>query len=234
MASSAQRKSSQSLGSRLLDLVAPPKCGICYEVQAPPICDECRAKLASACGGACPRCGTGPAVGCPYCREIGYLNALRSVARYNGAGGIAVRRLKFSRFVPLSDPMSEMMRALYDECFTEVDAAVPVPMHWLRLSVRGFNQSLMLCRALPPEVVQLGLLRRVRFTRQQARLRGRERQCSLRGAFQASSAVKGLRVLLIDDVVTTGATLRECADTLRAAGAAWVGALTFARELPRG
>ncbi|MEW5882921.1 MAG: ComF family protein [Armatimonadota bacterium] len=234
MASRAQRRNSQSLGSALLDLVAPPKCGICYEVQAPPICEECREKLASACDGACPRCGTGPAVGCPYCREIGYLNALRSVARYDGAGGIAVRRLKFSRFVPLSDPMSEMMRTLFDEWFAEVDAIVPVPMHWLRLSVRGFNQSLLLCRALPQELVRPALLRRVRFTRQQARLRGRERQRSLRGAFQAAPAVSGLRVLLVDDVVTTGATLRECADTLRAAGASWVGALTFARELPRG
>ncbi|MER3414094.1 MAG: hypothetical protein C4341_07665 [Armatimonadota bacterium] len=227
-------RNSRSLVAAVLDLVAPPKCGLCYEVQAPPICDECRAKIAPACGGGCQRCGVGAAVGCPYCREIGYLNALRSVARYEGAGGIAVRRLKFSRFTPLSLPMSEMMRALYDECFSDVDAVVPVPMHWLRLSVRGFNQSLLLCRALPQEVVQPALLRRVRFTRQQARLRGRERQRSVRGAFEAPRSVEGMRVLLVDDVMTTGATLRECADTLRSAGASWVGALTFARELPRG
>lgn len=223
----------ESLGSALLDLVAPPKCGLCYEVDVPPICDECRGKIASACAGGCPRCGTGPAIGCQYCREIGYLNALRSVAIYEGAGGIAVRRLKYSRYVPLSAPMSEMMRALYDQFFADVNLVVPVPMHWLRLSSRGFNQSLLLCRALPEEAVQPKLLRRVRFTRQQARLRGKERQRSLRGAFQATHTVSGLRVLLVDDVVTTGATLRECADALRAAGASWVGALTFARELPK-
>lgn len=220
-------------GIGLLDLIAPSKCGLCFDVQSPPLCDSCREKFLSACGGACPRCGAGPAVACPYCREVGYLNLLRSVARYEGAGGIAVRRLKFSRFVPLSDPMSQMMRVLFDEWFMQVDAIVPVPMHWLRLSVRGFNQSLLLCRALPQELVWPDLLRRVRFTRQQARLRGRERQRSLRGAFQTSRSASGLRVLLVDDVVTTGATLRECADTLRAAGATWVGALTFARELPR-
>lgn len=224
----------QPFASALLDLVAPPKCGLCYEINTPPICEGCRGKLASACDGACPRCGVGPAVGCPYCREVSYLNRVRSVARYEGAGGIAVKRLKFSRFVPLCDPMSQMMRELFDEWFAEVDAIVPVPMHWLRLSVRGFNQSLLLCRALPRELVQPALLRRVRFTRQQARLRGRERQRSLRGAFEAAPTVNHMRVLLVDDVVTTGATLRECADTLRAAGASWVGALTFARELPRG
>lgn len=228
-----QGKVVKSLGSALLDLVAPPKCGLCYEIDAPPICDECRAKIASACAGACPRCGTGPALDCPYCREIGYLNRLRSVALYEGAGGIAVRRLKYSRFVPLSSPMSEMMRNLFNEYFADVDVVVPVPMHWLRLSSRGFNQSLLLCLALPKEAVQPKILRRVRFTRQQARLHGKQRQRSLRGAFQASGAVSGLRVLLVDDVVTTGATLRECAETLRAAGASWVGALTFARELPK-
>lgn len=227
-----QYNATKSLGSALIDLVAPPKCGLCYEIGAPPICDECGTKITSACAGACPRCGTGPSTDCPYCREIGYLNQLRSVALYDGAGGIAVRRLKYSRFVPLSMPMSQMMRTLYDECFADVDVVVPVPMHWLRLSTRGFNQSLLLCRALPQEAVQPTLLRRVRFTRQQARLRGKQRQRSLRGAFQASSTVSGLRVLLVDDVVTTGATLRECAETLRAAGASWVGALTFARELP--
>lgn len=181
--------------------------------------------------GGCPRCGTGPAANCPYCLGLEGLDAARAAYLYDGAGGLAVRRLKFNRLVALGRPMSERMLPVLESAFPDAELIVPVPIHPLRIATRGFNQSDLLCSAFPLDRVSRTALKRIRYTVQQARLRGKERSQSLRGAFRASAEVSGKKVLLVDDVMTTGATLRECAETLRAAGAVWVGALTFAREL---
>ncbi|GIV01221.1 MAG: amidophosphoribosyltransferase [Fimbriimonadales bacterium] len=216
----------------LTHVVAPPKCCLCYDLDTPPICSECDAKLVPAWLGGCPRCGTGPAADCPFCIGLEGLDGARAAYVYEGAAGLAVRRLKFHRLVALGRPMSERMLPVLESAFPDADLIVPVPMHRLRMAMRGFNQSELLCSAFPQDRVRRDALFRIRYTRQQARLRGKERALSLRGAFRATPEVAGRRVLLVDDVMTTGATLRECADTLRSAGAVWVGALTFARELP--
>lgn len=113
---------------------------------------------------------------------------------------------------------------------------VPMPLARDRLVERGYNQALELARPLAhrlglPLAID-GLVRR-RSTPRQAGLSARERRRNVRGAFSASTAVKGRRVLLVDDVMTTGSTLRECARVLRRAGASEVGVVVVARAPAR-
>lgn len=118
----------------------------------------------------------------------------------------------------------------------DLEALVPVPLHWSRRLRRGYNQSELLAQRLTAGFDRpvVNALRRVRATRPQVGLDPAQRRRNVAEAFEAVSSlvVKGGYYLLIDDVYTTGATLRECARTLRAAGAARVAALTAARPLP--
>jgi len=119
---------------------------------------------------------------------------------------------------------------------TSIDIIMPVPLHRTRLRHRGFNQALLL--AYPLSMAgQISLcydnLWRIRPTRPQVELSGEDRIKNVAGAFALLRPldVSGLSVLLVDDVFTTGATLNECADVLKIAGAATVTALTLARAL---
>ena len=148
---------------------------------------------------------------------------------YTGRAGQAVRRLKFSRTTLLAAPMAERLRAAYEREFAgEVDAIVPVPLHWTRRFMRGFNQSELLCFALPESLVKPRLLSRVRATQPQSSLDPKARLVSLADAFRAAPAVSGKSILLVDDVVTSGSTAAECSRTLRDAGAVSVALLAFA------
>lgn len=126
-------------------------------------------------------------------------------------------------------------RLWLDDLPRSYDAIVPVPLHPARRRERGYNQAEAIARALVRAAgsrsvpARTDLLRRVRNTGTQTRLGGRERSENLEGAFFASQGVRGLRVLLVDDVCTTGSTLSHCREALRAAGAAKVEALALAR-----
>lgn len=108
------------------------------------------------------------------------------------------------------------------------DLLVPVPIHWTRLNARGFNQSERLAEALRGAVHAPGVLERVRATRPQVGLDRAERLENLRGAFRATSDVKGRRVIVVDDVMTSGGTANECARALKEAGAKSVALVAFA------
>ncbi|MCX7801061.1 MAG: ComF family protein [Fimbriimonadales bacterium] len=150
---------------------------------------------------------------------------------YEGRAGQAVRRLKYERATALGAPMAALLaQAAGRMGLDRVDAIVPVPIHFLRRCSRGFNQSELLCEGFDRTKVRPDLLRRVRSTRPQVGLSREQRSRNLRGAFRASPAVEGLRVLLVDDVLTGGFTMRECASTLIAAGAAGVQGLVFCHE----
>ena len=115
--------------------------------------------------------------------------------------------------------------ALADGELSRPDRLVPVPLHPWRLWQRGFNQAELIAAALGRDIgvpVLAGALRRVRNTPPQSGLGAASRRTNLRGAFSAAVEVAGRHVLLIDDVMTTGATARECAGVLRQAGAATV------------
>lgn len=159
--------------------------------------------------------------------EEGVLAYRAALYLYRGRVAEAVQALKYSRRTALAHWMAEQMATAPERFGLSFDAAVAVPIHWSRRASRGFNQSELLASELAP---LQGALMRVRRTPPQVGLSREQRQTNLIGAFSATDAVRGLRVMLVDDVLTSGSTARECARALLSAGAAEVGMLTFAGE----
>jgi ComF family protein len=149
-----------------------------------------------------------------------------------------IHRYKYGKKVQLRRPLGLLTAARLASFAGESapDLLIPVPLHRKRLSERGFNQSLLIARVLEQEwrlpLVRAGLAR-IRWTEPQVRLSAAEREQNVRGAFAVAdpSAVSGKRVMLVDDVFTTGSTVDECARVLRRAGAAGVQVVTVARAV---
>ncbi len=219
-----------------LDLVFPPVCGGCGK-PGRRWCEACNSSAERLRPPWCPSCGMpspGGAV-CDRCRQHPLrLSALRSWAFFSGSVRQALHRVKYRGDLPLAEaltvPMLETYRTHLD---WSVDVVIPVPLSRQRRQARGYNQAALFAL---PFALALGAsyrpaaLRRVRHTQSQVNLSWQERQQNVSGAFAASaSAVAGRSVLLVDDVVTTGATLNACASALLSAGAQTVYAFTAAR-----
>jgi ComF family protein len=163
------------------------------------------------------------------------------VAYWEGSIREAIYGLKYDYIRDLAVPLGEMLAEYYGNTPLPADIIVPVPLHRRRQRERGYNQSALLAQQLGAAVqipVRLDLLRRHRYTRSQTRLNPQQRSQNVHGAFSCASqpgatqAIAGQRLLLIDDVATTGATLHECALVLRDCGARSIWALTLARAVP--
>lgn len=146
----------------------------------------------------------------------------------------AVHSLKYRGVVALAEPMGRALAGAVRVWGVAADVVAPVPLHWRRQRSRGYNQSAEMGKvaaaalALPFEPA---LLRRIRPAPPQVRSGGLEdRRRNVEGAFAARCDAAGRRVLLVDDVATTGATMAACATALRTAGAAQIWGITFARE----
>ena len=165
----------------------------------------------------------------------GPLRALLWAADYEGPAGRLVRALKFEDMDRLAVPLGRETAARLAPLLAllSVDLVVPVPLHWWRHSRRGYNQAALVARALARRAdlpLSTGALARRRAGRRQLGLSRQERLASLAGCYAARvSRVRGRTILLVDDVVTTGATLEACARELRRAGAAGVVGCAFAR-----
>lgn len=217
-------------GKRLLqhalDWVYPRRCALCGFWESGALCSVCESALA------------------PFEAEeeasSPQLDERHAVFEYLGRARQAVHRLKFDRAVSLAEPMAERLaRFAHAQLSFGYDLVVPVPIHWSRRCQRGFNQAELLAEAWPREIRDAKLLIRTRPTLPQAQLSAAERWSNLTGAFRTREALNGEAVLLIDDVITTGATATECAACLKAAGASKVAVLAFAggegrvqREIP--
>lgn len=219
----------------LLDLLFPPRCVVCGRVDVW-LCAECTARLPWITGPVCIRCGLPldlPSL-CPRCRETPLrLEGIRSALLFQGPLRAAIHQLKYRHARGLAGPLGGVLARYWKAYPMPVDVIVPVPLHPSRLRRRGYNQAALLARELGRRVglaVEEGALQRVRATLSQMRLSAADRRRNVEGAFRcADGRLQGRRVLLLDDVCTTGATLEACADALRAGGAETVWALTLAR-----
>jgi ComF family protein len=161
--------------------------------------------------------------------------AIVSALEYKDDARRLIQALKFAGFDPLGVPLGRACAARCAALLEDLppaDVVVPVPLHWTRRFRRGFNQAELLARGVAsarglPCVPDL--LRRVRRGRRQRGLSRHARRAAFAGVFAASPPARGLRVLIVDDVVTTGATIAACAAALAAAGGAPAGAFTVAR-----
>lgn len=138
-----------------------------------------------------------------------------------------ITALKYHRHTGLETFCANEIHDLYLDWSPDVDLILPVPIHRTRLSWRGFNQAEILCRRLPEHLVQPGIVR-TRRTPPQVKLSAEKRMNNLQNAFRCNLNLKGKRVLLVDDVFTTGATTSACAQVLKQAGASWVGVAVLA------
>lgn len=197
----------------------PDRCELCLRIGRPAICNDCRAEMVPL---------AQPII---YYFEGNPLDLSASVFPFEGRAAQAVKRLKYSRATSLAGPMASMLRSACDDLtIPEFDIVVPVPIHWRRRCDRGFNQSELICEGFSPFSVETKALKRIRATRPQVGLTRAQRLNNLKGAFAASPVADGRRVLLVDDVFTSGGTATACAEALKQAGAIHVTSLTFCGE----
>ncbi len=223
---------------RILALLYPPgacciACGaLRVDDPARALCKACLEKLVPLQPPFCPSCGqTGWAVLCPDCaaKKPDALDARAAAYPYADTGRALVRALKYGRVEAAAQALASGMLPLFPK--EPIDGLVPVPLHKRRQRRRGFNQARSLCEALSREtgVPVLDALTRQKSTKTQTRLTREGRKENVQGAFQVRLPVDGLSLLLIDDVMTTGATAVSCAKALKEAGAARVKLLAAAR-----
>jgi len=227
----------------LLEIIFPPVCLLCARrSREKGFCGECRSHLEQKriTSPVCLKCGepfqSSKAVGhvCGRCLKTPpHFNSARSAFVYDGHVLDAVHRFKYAGDTSLAVPLAtETLCAIgsKDHCLI-----VPVPLHPERLRARGFNQSVLIARELS-RITSIELccnnLKRARDTGQQVGLGVEERKRNVSGAFtlEKPEFFKGKKALLVDDVMTTGATINECARVLRGSGAE-VYALTVARAI---
>lgn len=240
----AERVSARAAALRasLVDLerwFLPAACLLCDAPVSPRegdtlVCAVCRSRWRPVPGPVCDRCGQ-PALadlGCRICADWGSaLRRVRSAVWLDESARQAVHHLKYDGWWRVADSLADAMRGL--EPLTGQVSLIPVPLGARRARERGYNQSERIAAALARQLgapVRTDLLHRMRETRTQTALTPEARRANLAGAFGAEDA-RGLAVVLVDDVFTTGATLASAAEALAAAGAASVDGVTFARAL---
>ncbi|MGE4560526.1 MAG: ComF family protein [Desulfobulbus sp.] len=235
-----------SLLGAVQDLLFPPLCLGCsrrLDHSRPPLfCAECRARLVFIGSPFCPCCGTPHATGadhlCGTCLQNKYaFDLARSLLLYQPPTAELILRLKFSG--QLSGLRTLGTLTAGSACLADLtppDYIVPVPLHARRLRRRGFNQATLLAQSCFPQWqgrIRLHVLNRNRLAAPQSQLTGKERRDNLKQAFTLRPGVvlEGKTILLVDDVLTTGSTVNECAKVLRRGGAKRIEVFTVARSL---
>lgn len=220
-----------------LDLLLPQRCigcgiegelicSICVEALPrlePPYCESCGLPLKE--GASCQKCSIHPL----------QINGIRSLFLHEKLARDAAHALKYNNLKSLAKPLAQFMAKYLESNPLPADVLAAVPMHPKRLRKRGYNQAYLLAKELG-KLVQLpvsqGSLVRTVNTSSQVSLSAKERQENVAGAFRCKDHILAdKRVLLVDDVCTTGATLNACAITLKKAGAVSIWGLTLSREL---
>jgi ComF family protein len=236
------------LGRAVVDGLLPPRCLACGVTVGEPeaLCGSCWAAINFFAPPWCAMCGLpfphpmgDGAIGGDCARQRPNWDRARSVLRYDKNSRRLVLMLKHGDQTHLAGAFGRWMWRAGGEVLANADLLVPVPLHWTRLFARRFNQSALLAQAIHaaggPPVAADWLVRR-RRTPSQGTLGPLARARNVRGAFALKRGrdVKGRRIVLIDDVLTTGATAEECARVLRRGGAEYVGVMVLARAVRTG
>jgi ComF family protein len=227
------------------------------DIALPPLCPSCQEPLGDG-AGLCATCWSKLSmIELPYCARLGIpfaydagpgmlsmeaiadppaYDRARAAVRYDDVARALVHAYKYGDRLDLAPLIGGWMARAGRELLAEADGLVPVPLHWRRLWARRFNQSAALAAeisAITKVPVVHGALKRVRATVQQVGLSKSERSQNVQGAFRVAADLKaevaGRRLVLIDDVLTSGATVDTCARALLRAGASHVDVLVFAR-----
>jgi len=239
-------RAAKRAGCGLLNLILPDQCRVCgeslHEFSRIPVCGRCLHEpppfvaeyFCSACRAPFvnpfPLDETGR---CMLCRMgLQGFDAVYTYGSYEGTLRKLIHLFKYEGVRPLARAFGESLALALprDQGF---DAIVPMPLHWWKRWRRGYNQSDLLAREISRRwnVPVRGLVTRKKATAPQAGLTNSQRRLNVSGAFRVKNGIrlKGLRILLVDDVLTTGATASACARALKRAGAAHVSLLTLAR-----
>ncbi len=233
----------------LLDLCLPVICAGCGKIRNDTEknwCPDCLEQIAWITSPLCPKCGRpypdAPGSAdhlCGECiEEAFHFDSARSAVFHSGIVRDLVHQFKFGARTEWAPPLVELLEIAWSDFdFPVPDLVVPVPLHSRRLKERGFNQSGLLGREFARRLdlrISFDILLRKNRTDPQTRLNRVERLKNVKGAFEAAgnSAARGLHILLLDDVFTTGSTLSECAKALKRKGALQVHALTVTRAIP--
>lgn len=214
-----------------VDAVYVPTCASCGR-RGQWVCDSCAAELLPIITPACPRCGVTPPYPCDCAFLPREVDLLRSVYPFQGWVREAIHRLKYdgerARAPMLADQFTHI-----DAQISGMDMIVPVPIHQNRMRMRGFNQSVLLARRISQVyAIPVGqLLERAEDRGSQVGRSSHDRWRAVDGVFKCTdvAAVRGCRVIVLDDVITTGATVSSCAQELVRCGAAVVRGLSIAR-----
>lgn len=232
----------------VVDLVYPRHCYSCDNTTDSRaeqyICGQCRTSIKTCAANRCSRCGlpigpyiTAPDTGCISCRDVKlWFDSVHCVTEYSGVIRALVHQYKYNRKEALAIPLSNFITESLDvsKLFGAADLVVPVPLFWKKRIRRQFNQSETLAKRLAKHYsvpISATNLRRIRNTSTQVNLSRIQRSVNVEGAFEVRSPERllGKSILLVDDVMTTGATASECARTLKDNGARSVSVVTLAR-----
>ncbi|HAP67637.1 MAG TPA: hypothetical protein DCQ99_07645 [Nitrospinae bacterium] len=235
---------------KFLDIIFPQKCILCessHDGDAETICPNCMDKISFIKDPACARCGIPFEVTYPIEESLNYLcgrcrsspplfDRALSVCQYDKTASDIISTYKYHNKPYIGkDLVSIILKVLYEK-ITELspELIVHVPLHVKRLKERGYDQAYILAEGIGRGLnipVSYGNLVRTRYTAPQVSLSGSERMENVKGAFLVidTSGIKDKSILLIDDVFTTGATIKECVKVIKKAGAGKVYVLTFAK-----
>ena len=220
----------------LLDWIYPPYCAVCG---APGmiLCSDCQGNINFITGKVCDLCGTSINEHLDLCqtcrRQPPSYHAMRNLAYYEGVIRECVHGLKYENNRSLGQIFSEWLVLLVKKEAWQIDAVIPVPLSRVRLMERGYNQAAVIAHPLALLLKTTYLpdgLERIRDTRSQVGLTAAERHQNVIGAFAGvPELVQKKNILLVDDVMTTGATMESCTKALKTAGAEKVFCVTIAR-----
>lgn len=222
----------------VVDVLLPPSCAACDVVLPGPLCfcEDCAQEVLELPSVHCRRCAEPGAFvdqTCARCAAGVPWERAFAPFEHEGALAKAIHRFKYEDRSDLSRPLGLLLAATAQEPLASMPGVlVPLPLHQARFRERKFDQAGLLTAVLAQRLereVQADWLVRTRDTRRQVGLAEGEREANVRGAFAASAAVRGREVVVVDDVLTSGATAREATRALLEAGAARVFVLTLAR-----